>query len=105
MDWNIVAREDICFKYICNFDVWITLFCFRYVHRYVKPRIFFKNEYDKKGKVASTTPEWVGDEPDNPDLDNDPILKQVVQQEKAKVMDEMFEIQEYIDKILELVNS
>ena len=71
----------------------------------MKPRIFFKNEYDKKGKVASTTPEWVGDEPDDPDLDNDPILKQVVQQEKAKVMDEMFEIQEYIDKILELVNS
>jgi hypothetical protein len=71
----------------------------------VKPRIFFKNEYDKKGKVVSTTPQWVGDEPDDGDLDNDPILKQVVQQEKAKVMDEMFEIQEYIDKILELVNS
>ena len=71
----------------------------------MKPRIFFKNEYDKKGKVVSTTPQWVGDEPDDRDLDNDPILKQVDQQEKAKVMDEMFEIQEYIDKILELVNS
>jgi hypothetical protein len=84
-------------------------FGFRYVHRYVKPRIFFKKEYDKKGKVVSkcppTCPKWVGDEPDDSDLDNDPILKQVVQQEKAKVMDEMFEIQEYIDKILELVNS
>ena len=104
MDWNIVSpKEDIRFKYCCNFDVSITLSCFRYVHRYVKPRIFFKKNI-QKGKVVGTTPEWVGDEPDNPDLDNDPILKQVVQQEKAKVMDEMFEIQEYIDKILELVN-